>query len=120
MARKRRLILLAAALVFARTVFPSHTAFAGTTAPAAPRGQISQSRVGMQAVEVYVANLDSKVSEEDLEAHMRQAGEVVEVRVRSGKQVGKRFAFIGYSTPEEATTAIEKLDDTLLGRREIS
>mmetsp|Transcript_32638 Transcript_32638/g.76496 ORF Transcript_32638/g.76496 Transcript_32638/m.76496 type:complete len:249 (-) Transcript_32638:46-792(-) len=73
---------------------------------------------GAQSCRVFVGNLDWKVSWQDLKDHMRQAGEVVYADIfeeRNGRSKG--CAVVEYKTPQDAETAVEKLNDTQLGER---
>eukprot|EP00403_Amphidinium_massartii_P010177 CAMPEP_0178415788 /NCGR_PEP_ID=MMETSP0689_2-20121128/23731_1 /TAXON_ID=160604 /ORGANISM="Amphidinium massartii, Strain CS-259" /LENGTH=107 /DNA_ID=CAMNT_0020037117 /DNA_START=12 /DNA_END=332 /DNA_ORIENTATION=+ len=106
MARRGRLVLLAAAVVLARAMLPDTLAFTGTRSPlprAANMRHTSQSRVGMRAsCKVFVGNLDGRVGDEAFEEHMRQAGEIVEARIRTSTKGKGYFGFVEYKTPEDA------------------
>ena len=69
---------------------------------------------------VYVGNLNFKISWQDLKDHMRQAGTVGFcdiVKDESGRSKG--CAFVGYAKEEECQTAIETLNDSVVGNRKI-
>ena len=70
---------------------------------------------------LYVGNLAYSVSNNDLEDLFSQAGQVQSVAVITDKFSGqsKGFAFVEMATAEEATKAIETLNDTDLKGRNI-
>lgn len=66
--------------------------------------------------EVYIGGISSDVSNEDLRSFCETIGEVVEVRIISGKD--KVYAFVTFRTKELAKNAIEVLNNTeLKGKR---
>jgi len=64
----------------------------------------------MNESRLFVGNLSYKTSESDLHDYFAQAGVVTSVNVMLDKFTGKSrgFAFIEYSTPEEANKAVEQ------------
>ena len=70
---------------------------------------------------LYVGNLAYSVSNNDLEDLFSQAGQVQSVAVITDKFSGqsKGFGFVEMATAEEATKAIETLNDTDLKGRNI-
>jgi cold-inducible RNA-binding protein len=70
---------------------------------------------------LYVGNLAYSVSNNDLEELFSQAGQVQSVAVITDKFSGqsKGFAFVEMATAEEATKAIETLNDADLKGRNI-
>jgi len=61
------------------------------------------------ACRLFVGNLSYRTLESDLQDYFSQAGVVTSCNVMLDKFTGKSrgFAFIEYSTPEEATKAVE-------------
>lgn len=70
---------------------------------------------------LYVGNLAYGVANGDLEELFSQAGQVTSVAVIMDKFSGqsKGFGFVEMSTPEEASTAIQRFNDTELKGRNI-
>jgi RNA recognition motif-containing protein len=74
----------------------------------------------MAANKVYVGNLDFKVSDEELETFMGQAGHVTNLDLaRSANGNSKGFALVEYETAEEADRAVKQLNDKELGSRSV-
>jgi RNA recognition motif-containing protein len=73
-------------------------------------------------MEIYVGNLDFKVSESDLESIFGEHGTVSSCKIITDKYSGrsKGFGFISMDNAEEANSAIEKLNGTKLGERDIT
>jgi cold-inducible RNA-binding protein len=59
---------------------------------------------------LFVGNLSYQTMENDLQEYFSQAGVVTSVNLMLDKVTGKSrgFAFIEFSTPEEATKAVEQ------------
>mmetsp|Transcript_11237 Transcript_11237/g.25780 ORF Transcript_11237/g.25780 Transcript_11237/m.25780 type:complete len:202 (+) Transcript_11237:99-704(+) len=93
MARTGRLVLLAAAVVLARTLLPSNIAFTGARTPAAPR---SFSRSGCGRVIAYISEGD-KVPSVDVD--VSKPGETVNVAELFKGKKGILFAVPGAFTP---------------------
>ena len=70
---------------------------------------------------IYVGNLDFKVSESDLEEVFSAFGTVSSCKIITDKFSGrsKGFGFITMDDQDEATKAIEELNGTALKDREI-
>jgi cold-inducible RNA-binding protein len=70
--------------------------------PITPHTQMNQSRL-------FVGNLSYQTMERDLQEHFAQAGAVTSVTLMLDKFTGKSrgFAFVEFSTPEEANRAVE-------------
>lgn len=68
---------------------------------------------------LFVGNLPFQVLERDLEDVFRAAGVVVSVNLMLDKMTGRSrgFAFVEYSTPEEAAKAVELFNGKDLGGR---
>merc|ERR1711907_680967 len=63
---------------------------------------------------VWIGNLDANVSWKDLKEHFDQAGKTKWVEpFKKGK--GKGTGGVGYSSPQEAQSAIEMLNGSVLG-----
>eukprot|EP00746_Dinoflagellata_sp_MGD_P120378 gnl/MRDRNA2_/MRDRNA2_55935_c0_seq1.p1 gnl/MRDRNA2_/MRDRNA2_55935_c0~~gnl/MRDRNA2_/MRDRNA2_55935_c0_seq1.p1 ORF type:complete len:234 (-),score=51.48 gnl/MRDRNA2_/MRDRNA2_55935_c0_seq1:8-709(-) len=69
---------------------------------------------------VYVGNLDWNTSWQDLKDHMRSAGDVKFADVpRNPKGQSKGYGIIEYASAADAKNAIETLNNTWLGERDI-
>lgn len=70
---------------------------------------------------IYVGNLDFKVSESDLEALFSEFGNVSSVNLITDKYSGrsKGFGFITMDDPEQAATAIKELNGSMVQSRAI-
>lgn len=70
---------------------------------------------------IYVGNLDFKVSENDLEGIFKNYGTVNTVQIITDKYSGKSrgFGFVSMENNVEATKAIEELNGTTLETREL-
>merc|ERR1712008_4642 len=70
--------------------------------------------------QVYVSNLDFRISWQDLKDHMRRAGNVKFCDVlKDGEGKPTGCGLVEYSTEEECETALKILNDTNLGQRQI-
>lgn len=70
---------------------------------------------------IYVGNLDYKVTEDDLKGVFEECGTVEEVKIITDKytQRSKGFGFIVMNNDDEAKAAIDKLNGATVGNREI-
>ena len=61
---------------------------------------------------IYVGNLPFQITENDLQTHFSQAGDVVSVKILKDHQTGQSrgFAFVELSTRREAQKAISMLN----------
>jgi cold-inducible RNA-binding protein len=68
----------------------------------------------MNESRLFVGNLSYQTMEQDLQEHFSQAGVVSSVNLMLDKFTGKSrgFAFIEFSTPEEAVKAVEMFHNT--------
>jgi RNA recognition motif-containing protein len=71
---------------------------------------------------LYVGNMSFNTSEDELRTTFGQFGAVTDVYVAMDKMTGRPrgFAFVTMGTPEEAKTAIEKLNGVDLGGRALT
>lgn len=71
---------------------------------------------------MYVANLSFNVSDEDLKGLFEPFGEVVSAKVITNRDTGQSrgFGFVEMKTKEEGKKAMESLNNTELGGRNIS
>ena len=71
---------------------------------------------------LYVGNMSFNTSEDELRTTFGQFGTVTDVYVAMDKMTGRPrgFAFVTMGTPEEAKTAIEKLNGVDLGGRALT
>ena len=74
------------------------------------------------STQLYVGNLDFKVTENDLQDAFAAHGTVVEASLVTDRATGRPrgFGFVTMSTPEEAQKAIEALNGKELGGRALS
>ena len=72
-------------------------------------------------MDIYVGNLNFKVSESDLEGLFKEYGTVSSVKIISDKYSGrsKGFGFVTMEDKEEANKALEELNGASLKNREI-
>ena len=70
---------------------------------------------------LFVGSLSWDTTDESLKAFFATVGEVVEAKVITDKFSGKSkgFGFVTMTSEEEATAAVEKLNDTELDGRSI-
>lgn len=70
---------------------------------------------------IFVGNLDFKATRGDLESLFAEAGEVQDVFIPTDRNTGRPrgFAFVEFSSEEEAEKAIELFDEHELGGRNI-
>ncbi len=71
---------------------------------------------------LYVGNLSSKITEEDLKSNFSEAGEVASASVIKDKFTGlsKGFGFVEMKTEEGATAAIQKFNGGMLDGKAIT
>ena len=71
---------------------------------------------------LYVGGLPYQTTEQDLIDLFTQVGQVTEVSIITDRDTGrsKGFGFVDMSNQQEAQTAIERLNGTLLGDRTIT
>jgi cold-inducible RNA-binding protein len=72
--------------------------------------------------QLYIGNLDPKVTENDLRDAFAACGTVVETNLMKDRSTGwsRGFAFVTMSTPEEAQKAIETLNGKELAGRALN
>jgi RNA recognition motif-containing protein len=72
--------------------------------------------------QLFVGNLDFKVTENDLHDAFAAHGAVVEAKLMTDRATGRPrgFAFVTMSSPEEAQKAIDALNGKELGGRALS
>lgn len=73
------------------------------------------------AKKLYVGNLPYQVTDQELRDLFSEAGEVSDVAVVTDRYTGqsKGFGFVEMATDEGATAAIERLNGSTLGNRQI-
>jgi len=71
---------------------------------------------------LYVGNMSFKTTEDELRSAFGQFGNVTDVYVAMDKMTGRPrgFAFVTFSSPEEAKVAAEKLNGVDLGGRALT
>jgi RNA recognition motif-containing protein len=71
---------------------------------------------------LYVGNMSFKTTEDELRSAFGQFGNVTDVYVAMDKMTGRPrgFAFVTFSSPEEAKLAAEKLNGADLGGRALT
>ena len=70
---------------------------------------------------IYVANINFRASEEQLKAHFQQFGEVSSVKIITDRDTGRSrgFGFIEMPNEAEAKQAIAQLNGTEFGERNL-
>ncbi|KAH9674927.1 polyadenylate-binding protein 7 [Citrus sinensis] len=67
---------------------------------------------------VYVKNIDDDVTDEELKAHFSQCGTITSAKVmRDEKGINKGFGFVCFSSPEEASKAVNTFHGYMLHRK---
>eukprot|EP00252_Welwitschia_mirabilis_P012025 TRINITY_DN26744_c0_g1_i3.p1 TRINITY_DN26744_c0_g1~~TRINITY_DN26744_c0_g1_i3.p1 ORF type:complete len:749 (+),score=164.58 TRINITY_DN26744_c0_g1_i3:185-2431(+) len=81
-----------------------------------------QERTKMKELEVFVGGLDKKAVEEDLKEVFSQVGPVKEVRLlrAPGTKKNKGYAFVRFSTKEEAKHAVNELNGVVIRGKKCS
>ena len=81
-----------------------------------PECQVNMSR------KLYVGNLPFQTTETDLESLFASSGDVAQVTVMRDRETGRArgFAFVEMATDEGASKAIETLNNTSYGGRNLS
>ena len=76
----------------------------------------------MSQSRLFVGNLSYQTGENDLQDYFAQAGAVTSVNLMLDKMTGRSrgFAFIEYSSPEEAQRAVEQFHDKDFQGRKIT
>ena len=71
---------------------------------------------------LYVGGLPYQTTEQDLVDLFTQVGQVTDASVITDRETGrsKGFGFVEMSTTQQAQSAIERLNGTLLGNRTIT
>ncbi|MBL9175850.1 MAG: RNA-binding protein [Verrucomicrobiales bacterium] len=71
---------------------------------------------------LFVGNLPYQIGDRELEDHFRAAGVVTSVNVMLDRETGRSrgFAFVEFSTPEEAQQAVEQFHGKDLGGRQLT
>jgi len=72
-------------------------------------------------VDVYIGNLPSRATEEEIQELFSKAGEVQSVTLIKDRDTGysRGFAFVEMSTQVEAESAIKMLNGSMLGDRQL-
>ncbi|MHB8598607.1 MAG: RNA recognition motif domain-containing protein [Ktedonobacteraceae bacterium] len=73
-------------------------------------------------MKLYVGGLPYTTSEQELIALFEQVGQVTDATIIADRDTGrsKGFGFVEMSNDEEARTAIERLNGTMVGNRSIT
>lgn len=74
-----------------------------------------------QGVNLYAKNLDESITDDQLRDEFAAMGTITSARVMRDLKTGrsKGFGFICYSTPEEATRAVNEMNGKILGNKPI-
>jgi RNA recognition motif-containing protein len=72
-------------------------------------------------MDIYVGNLSFQLSESDLQDLFQEYGEVKSVKIITDKMTGKSkgFAFVSMANDEEATRAVEQLNNRQVSGRNL-
>jgi len=83
----------------------------------APVGFLSRKAVNMSESRLFVGNLSYQTGEQDLKDYFSQAGVVTSVNLMVDKFTGKSrgFAFIEFSSAEEAQRAVDQFKQRISG-----
>ncbi|XP_052692372.1 polyadenylate-binding protein 4-like [Crassostrea angulata] len=65
-------------------------------------------------VNVYVKNLDDNIDDERLREEFAQFGTITSAKVMTEDGMSKKFGFVCFSSPEEASKAIEKMNGRIV------
>ncbi|CUA75569.1 Polyadenylate-binding protein, cytoplasmic and nuclear [Rhizoctonia solani] len=92
---------------------------------AEPRNELAHSEAAKQerqnkyaGVNLYVKNLDGDVDDEKLRAEFEAFGTITSCKVmRNERGISKEFAFVCFSTPEEATRAVAEMNNKKIGSK---
>lgn len=69
----------------------------------------------LQDSNVYIKNIDDDVSDEELREHFGQCGTITSAKImRDDKGISKGFGFVCFSTPEEASRAVNSFHGRLI------
>jgi cold-inducible RNA-binding protein len=81
--------------------------------------RIAPQKETAMAAKLFVGNLSFSTTKEDVEALFAQAGEIKEVFLPTDRETGRMrgFAFVEYTSEEDAQKAIEKFNGHELGGR---
>ncbi|KAG4948097.1 hypothetical protein JHK86_041336 [Glycine max] len=79
----------------------------------APVVQVQPPEYDVNNTAIFVGNLDLNVSEEELKQNFLQFGEIVSVKVQSGKGCG----FVQFGTRASAEEAIQKMQEKMIGQQ---
>ncbi|KMT11315.1 hypothetical protein BVRB_5g109960 [Beta vulgaris subsp. vulgaris] len=73
------------------------------------RGELeAMERRKRRKTEIFIGRLDKDAKEEDIRKVYGEAGHIVDLRMMMNSKTGKQFAFLRYSSAEEAKRALEK------------
>lgn len=69
----------------------------------------------LQDSNVYIKNIDDDVSDDELKEHFSQCGTITSAKImRDDKGISKGFGFVCFSTPEEASRAVNSFHGRLI------
>ncbi len=76
----------------------------------------------MHSTKLYVGNLSFKTTDQELRGHFEQYGNVTDVYIAMDRESGRPrgFAFVTFSTGDEAKLAAEKSNGVDLGGRNLT
>lgn len=74
------------------------------------------------SAKVFVGNLNYRTTKEELTAHLGAAGQIVDVHIPTDRETGRPrgFAFVRFSSEEEAAEAIRRFNGSELGGRQLN
>ncbi len=83
------------------------------------QGGASNGRRPVISAKIFVGNLNYQTTQNELREFLKEAGEIVDVYLPSDRATGRPrgFAFVEFSSEDEAATAIEKFNGQELGGR---
>ncbi|KAN0125954.1 hypothetical protein V8E52_001161 [Russula decolorans] len=88
---------------------------------APPHGPGSNSHSGLiDPCNLFCKNLDPSIDSNGLFSHFRQFGQIVSARVmRNEVGESRGFGFVSFQTPDQATTAMHRMNGALLGSKQL-
>ncbi|CAO3689073.1 unnamed protein product [Rhizopus stolonifer] len=80
---------------------------------------IPEDNLTVDTMNLYIKNLDPKITNNDLENLFREFGRIVSARVmtNSATEQSKGYGFVSFSKPEEAATALHEMNGYIVNDR---
>ncbi|GFS24018.1 polyadenylate binding protein [Elysia marginata] len=82
---------------------------------------VHEKKVSQKPTNLCVSNLDGSINNEILQREFSRYGKIISAKVMTnGRGVSKNYGYVCYKSLEEAESAIEHMDNRLLGRQIIT